>query len=361
MKQLENLKIAMLCYPRRSGITHYTYSLCAELAAYVPGLYLIVNRSADMRPAEARYKEARLFTRTRWLGLDFIRLLALVYKENIGILHFQSALKNWFVDFPLLLVLKMSGRKIVFTAHDVLPHVRKAFEIKFIRLLYRLFDLVIVHSESSRKQVAAMNVAPEKIYTIPHGLYTMFLPQQAVSPAEARRELGLNPADKILLFFGSINPRKGAEKVVAGFEKVVARQKNVTLVMAGTNDYAEGYLENLAQQKGISDQVKIFGTWVPNDRVYWFFSAADMVILPYNEGFTSGVLKLAYAFKKPVITSGVGELTQVVESEKTGIVLEAFFSDETARRVLDVLNSERQLADFRKNPEFNSEVQHLTV
>ncbi|MDD5066630.1 MAG: glycosyltransferase family 4 protein [bacterium] len=168
---------------------------------------------------------------------------------------------------------------------------------------------------------------------------------------EARKELQLKQKDKIILFFGSINPRKGAEKIVTAWDKLIEKQDNVTLVMAGNVDYAKGYLENIAQRKRISDHVKIFRGWVPNDKVHFFFTAADMVILPYNEGFTSGILKLAYAFKKPVIASSVGELSDVITSEKTGIILDDFFSGKTALCVIKTLNSAEQLDQFRKNIE----------
>ena len=38
-----------------------------------------------------------------------------------------------------------------------------------------------------------------------------------------------------------------------------------------------------------------------------YFSAADIIALPYLEGTTSGVLKLALAFGKPVVATNVGD------------------------------------------------------
>lgn len=350
-RELPKGKLAMLCYPPRSGITHYTFNLCRELAAYFPDMYVILNRSADLAGQSAAYREVRLFSRTRWLGIDLVRLFVFVFGRRIKYLHFQSALKNWIVDLPVLLVFRIFGRKIIFTAHDVLPHTRKAWEKIVIRRIYHLFDLIIVHSEHSRGLLAAMNIKSEKIRTIPHGLYTMFLPARKISMAEARQTLGIDPENKVLLFFGSINPRKGAEKIVRGFEKLIRQQKNITLVMAGNVDYPEGYLENLARERNLERSVQLFRGWVPNERVHYFFTSADMVILPYNEGFTSGVLKLAYAFGKPVIASGVGELADVIRTEKTGVILDEFFSEETARQVAGILNSKQQLEDFRKNIE----------
>jgi glycosyltransferase involved in cell wall biosynthesis len=55
-----------------------------------------------------------------------------------------------------------------------------------------------------------------------------------------------------------------------------------------------------------------------------YFALADIVILPYQEGTTSGVLKLALAFGKPVVATDVGDLAEAVK-EGVGILLPVKF------------------------------------
>jgi glycosyltransferase involved in cell wall biosynthesis len=51
-----------------------------------------------------------------------------------------------------------------------------------------------------------------------------------------------------------------------------------------------------------------------------YFNACDFVVLPYTEITTSGVIPLAYAFSRPVITTDIGGLRDVVNKE-TGILV----------------------------------------
>ena len=53
-----------------------------------------------------------------------------------------------------------------------------------------------------------------------------------------------------------------------------------------------------------------------------FFKAADVVILPYKEGSTSGVLKVAMAFGVPAIATKVGELPEAVINNNAGMLID---------------------------------------
>jgi glycosyltransferase involved in cell wall biosynthesis len=49
-----------------------------------------------------------------------------------------------------------------------------------------------------------------------------------------------------------------------------------------------------------------------------YFERADVVVLPYLSATGSGVITLAYHYRKPVIASAVGGLPDVVVDKKTG-------------------------------------------
>jgi glycosyltransferase involved in cell wall biosynthesis len=52
-----------------------------------------------------------------------------------------------------------------------------------------------------------------------------------------------------------------------------------------------------------------------------YLALADVVVLPYREGSTSGVLKLAMAFRKPVLATNVGDIPETMEEIHNGIVV----------------------------------------
>jgi glycosyltransferase involved in cell wall biosynthesis len=60
---------------------------------------------------------------------------------------------------------------------------------------------------------------------------------------------------------------------------------------------------------------------VPNEDVAQYFSASDVVVLPYLSATQSGIAQIAYNFDKPLIATNVGGLTEVVLHDKTGFLV----------------------------------------
>ncbi len=60
---------------------------------------------------------------------------------------------------------------------------------------------------------------------------------------------------------------------------------------------------------------------MPDEEVGLYYSAADVIALPYTECYQSAVLYMAYSFAKPVVASAVGGLAEVVEDGVTGLVV----------------------------------------
>ena len=65
-----------------------------------------------------------------------------------------------------------------------------------------------------------------------------------------------------------------------------------------------------------------------------YFSAADVVALPYRSASQSGITQIAYNYDIPVIVTKVGGLPDFVEEGKSGIIINPENSAELAA-VLD--------------------------
>jgi glycosyltransferase involved in cell wall biosynthesis len=61
--------------------------------------------------------------------------------------------------------------------------------------------------------------------------------------------------------------------------------------------------------------LRVFGKWIPDEELQVFFNASDMVVLPYVNITTSGVIPLAYSFSRPVISTLIGGICEVVPPE----------------------------------------------
>jgi glycosyltransferase involved in cell wall biosynthesis len=59
---------------------------------------------------------------------------------------------------------------------------------------------------------------------------------------------------------------------------------------------------------------------VPNQEVKYYFSACDLVALPYRSATQSGIASIAFNFGKPVLTTNVGGLHETIREGINGFI-----------------------------------------
>ncbi len=181
-------------------------------------------------------------------------------------------------------------------------------------LLLSIFTIKIIVLEDVLRERLGRIISKEKIVTIPHGVDTDI---KEIEKFEARKRLGIPRDDCFVLFFGYVNWFKGADFFVEAFKDVhkilgkkahfiIAGGKSPTLKDRGFyQKYFGRVLENIYD----SHNIQITG-YVPQDEIGVYFSATDLVVLPYRNFMTaSGVFSLVFSYNKPFIVSGeLGEM-----------------------------------------------------
>jgi glycosyltransferase involved in cell wall biosynthesis len=311
-------EVAMLTYSGGSGIGHYSHSLCRELAKGGQRIKLVTNHAFPFTPAEAGYHVRKLFKKLRWYPLDLVRLLAELLQNGNRVVHFQSYLFYPAAECFLLAILRLAGRKTVITVHDILPFAPRFYHNALFRIYYRLFHKIIVHSEMTMSRLLEeFRIEAGKIKVIPHGLYDLFLPSEPVSKKEARAQVGLTVDQFVILFFGHITERKGVEDLVDAFVRIKDRYPHASLVLAGKPG---GDLDRVITACVGDSRIVTDFTYLATEKVTLYFTAADIVVLPYRETTTSGVLKIAMAFNMPVIVTTLGELPEFIRDGWNGFL-----------------------------------------
>jgi glycosyltransferase involved in cell wall biosynthesis len=229
----------------------------------------------------------------------------------------------------LMLYYKLLGKKIVLTAHNVNIGKRDGTDSFLNRLTlkiqYRLCDHIFVHTTKMQTElVADFDVATDRTSVIPLGINNT-VPVTGLTTAEARARLIIDPADKVILFFGQIAPYKGLEFLVDAFSALAKRHAACRLVIVGRPKGEKSYWDNLQQK--ITDCVardRIIERieFIPDAETELYFKAADVFVLPYKHIFQSGVLFLGYSFGLPVIAADVGSLKEEIIEGKTGFVFQ---------------------------------------
>ena len=141
-----------------------------------------------------------------------------------------------------------------------------------------------------------------------------------ISQAEARVALGLSATEPVVLFFGFVRRYKGLPVLIDALAKA-RHTLPIRLVIAGEFWEDEEVYRAMVARLGLSDAVRFYNAYVPNNDMATFFAAADVVALPYLEATQSGVVQWSYAFEKPIIATSVGGLPEAVIHEKTGLLV----------------------------------------
>lgn len=217
--------------------------------------------------------------------------------------------KNWLSKFIYCLkflldiyLVKLGEVKVVWTIHNLTSHNAKfpGLEKWTKQLFLRFVDHVIVHSESAKESVVqAYQLDNGKVSVVPHGHYRdVYLP--AITQTEARKQLGLKPNGLLFLNFGMLRPYKGIEKLLAIWHDHHQDLAETQLLIAGKALDLD-YGKELAEQAAHAKNIQLNDKFVDNEKIHLYFSAADIVALPFNQILTSGSLLLAMSYGKPII------------------------------------------------------------
>jgi glycosyltransferase involved in cell wall biosynthesis len=212
-----------------------------------------------------------------------------------GMRRFAQA---WFTLW--LRTTRLLGVPVVWTAHNVLPHVPAfADDIAARRMLVAASDLVIAHCHSTLTELATLGIIPRKSAVIPHG------PLAPVVPSFSLRMPGTGSGPRNILFFGKILKYKGVDDLIAAFTALPG-DLPVRLTVGGQCDDADmrSRLNMLAQAD--RDRIILRLQRIAEQDVAPMLTSADVVVLPYRKVTTSGSAMLALAYGRPLIVPALG-------------------------------------------------------
>jgi len=197
-------------------------------------------------------------------------------------------------------------------------------------------DLLIASTaDESAELVRTYGAVPERVFVVPPGVdLSVFQP---VDRDEARRKIGYGPG-RLLLFVGRLERLKGVEVAIRALALLRDRNHDdVRLLILGedSKDGDEGEKDRLkavAADVGVRDRVDFLGS-VAHHELPYFYSAADVCVMPsYSESF--GLVGLeAQASGRPVVGSDVSGLRSVIRDQVSGYLIAGHDPAEYAERI----------------------------
>ncbi|MCU0343657.1 MAG: glycosyltransferase family 4 protein [Ignavibacterium sp.] len=275
-----------------------------------------------------------------------IRLFNLIHK-NKKIVHYQFFRRK--EDVLFLIILKLTGIRIVYTAHNILPHNRTKFDFLIYKLVYQIVNEIIVHSEYIKnKLVSTFNVSSQKVNVIPHGNFDIYLPKENISKNDARKILNLKEDDDVILFFGYIKEYKGLDTLIQSFPKAAQKNSKLKLLIAGMPENLklnERYIK-LIESLNCKESVLYEFSFIPSNSIALYFSASDLVVLPYRNIDHSGIIHLSYSFARPILATNVGDFSEIIEERITGFLVEKDDHNILAEAIYDAFLNKNLLVEM---------------
>jgi beta-1,4-mannosyltransferase len=240
----------------------------------------------------------------------------MIHRYDIWHCHWPEALLN--IRNPALATFKLSaflamadlvrlrGGKIVWTMHNLKAHdaLHPKLEAMFWRRFIPRVDAVISLSKTGLKlaQEKFPRLRDLPAAVIPHGHYRDQYPDCVT---DARAALNIPSEARVILFFGEVRAYKNVDALVRAFRAV--RASNALLYIAGRLRDAS-FKESILEEASQDSRVRLALEFIAPERVSIFFSAADLVVLPYRHILNSGSALLALSFNRPVLVPDLGSM-----------------------------------------------------
>lgn len=272
-----------------------------------------------------------------WSSFENVFKILRYYKKGYNIIHV-----HWLYIFPLTFVMKLFTYfckcldiKIIWEMHNILPHGYNESDRFKAKWFYEKSDAIIFHSEEDREGSRKLlkTKCNKKHIIIPHGNFNDSYANN-ISKEHARRILNIPEAKKVILCFGFIRSNRGYKYLV----EAARGMSNLIIIVAGRIWHKSTY-KQLLEYKADNENIVLITKWIPDDEIQIFFNACDIVVLPYTDITTSGVIPLAYSFSRPVIASAIGGIKKVV-NERTGILVPPRDSDSLRLAIEQIFNKD---------------------
>ena len=176
-----------------------------------------------------------------------------------------------------------------------------------------------------------------------------------------REQLGVEPERQVCLLFGALDSRKGVYKLLEAIEQLPLEicKKLCLVLIGGTNSLEQAKIRSKVEEicQALPLQVVESYEFVSDHLVSAYFQMADLILALYQKHVgMSGILLLAAAAGKPVLSSDYGLMGELVRRYRLGLAVDASVAAEIANALALALTvSPADLGDRTRMRQFVEE------
>lgn len=245
------------------------------------------------------------FTRQAWLSR--LALRRLLRAKRIAVAHAF----DFYTNLTLLPVARVAGVRVIVGSHRQLGDLLTAAQFRAQTAAFRFCDLVVCNSRAAASRLEQHGVPADKLVVIPNGLAP-----EAFAPAAPM--LPRVPGTVRIGMIGRMNVRY---KNQAGFLHAAARLaggfKEAEFVLVGDGAFRSEF-EQIAREMGLISRVRFLGERTDIPAV---LASLDVTVVPSISESLPNVILESMAAGIPVVATRVGGIPDVLENEKSGLLV----------------------------------------
>ena len=345
MIKKRNLRIALIspASPFRGGIATHSNQLYYELIKNFSVKIFNYKRQypALLFPGKSQYEDNPNIIHDR--EIDSINFFSWE-KSARKIKEFKPDLvlfRFWHPFFSISLrsiakKIKIQNKncKIVALIDNIIPHERFLLDSFFSSLFLKSMDGFLVQSSQVESDLIKLVNKPKYIKIL-HPFYDHY--PINISSIDARSNLGIGLDTKVFLFFGFIRPYKGLDVLLNSLQSLEKQMSNyIVLVVGESYERIEKY--KVIVPKELKHKVIWENKYIGERDIGKFFSASDVLVLPYRSCTQSGVVQVGYHYGLPVVASDIKGFQDYVVEGQTGYLFKSGSSEDLAAKLIDAIS-----------------------
>ena len=222
----------------------------------------------------------------------------------------------------------------------------KAYTYSIGKLILNHYDKIIAIYNKLSEDLKRLGVPSHKISMIHNGVdCEKYKKVDQCQLIELKKQLKIQDNEKVILFVGRLTKVKRVEYVIKLTKKLINDGHNIKTIIIGDGPYHKNYVE---QANGYMNRI-IFKRWISPTKLPLYYAIADVVVLTsISEGLPNVLLEAAAA-GKPVVSTNVGGISDIVIHNKTGFLVNPLDFDLFYKSANKLLTDSDLREEFSKN------------
>ena len=266
-----------------------------------------------------------------------VKLLNYVRKNNIGVVCTHDYRADF---FGAVIRRVLSVNHVAFLRGWTSENRKVALYEKADRIVLRGVDVVVAVSESKAREMKSMGIEDTKLTIIPNSIDIDGM--RIDTERDIRKEFGIPNRTIIVGSVGRLSPEKGHRFMVEALRQILKEIPETVYLLVGDGVEKEG-LRELARNLGIERKI-LFAGW--RDDALSVMRGMDIVVLPsLTEGLPNVLLEAA-ALGKAIVSTSVGGCGEIIQTGKTGILVEPRSSVSLCSALVELLRDPSSAEEY---------------